>query len=88
MAGFNLGEVSTVEKALDAFQASEDAGRFPQGFRMAAFLHARKGDHPKAATAMRRFLEAAPQFQHAGEIHRKLKEWEEMGVIARLPAAL
>ena len=88
VAGFNLGEVSTVEKALDAFQASEDAGRFPQGFRMAAFVHARKGDYPKAATAMRRFLEAAPKSQHAGEIHRKLKEWEEMGVIARLPAAL
>ena len=87
VAGFNLGDVGTVEKALDAFQASEDARRFPQGFRMAAFLHAQKGDYPKAASAMRKFLETVPDSQHAGEIHRKLKEWEEMGVVARLPAA-
>ncbi len=86
VAGFNLGDVGTVEKALDAFQASADAGRFPQGFRMAAFLHARKGDYPKAAAAMRAFLAAAPKSQHAAEIHGKLREWEEMGVIARLPA--
>ena len=86
VAAFNLGDVGTVEKALDAFEASEDARRFPQGFRMAAFLHAKKGDYPKAASAMRMFLEASPKSQHAGGIHRKLKEWEQMGVIARLPA--
>ena len=87
VAGFNLGDVATVASALDAFQASENAGRFPQGFRMAAFMHAKKGDYPKAAAAMRRFLESSPKSPHAGEIHRKLKEWKEMGVIARLPDA-
>ena len=86
VASFNLGDPASAENALEAFQASEGAGRFPQGFRMAAFLYAQKGDYPKAATAMRRFLEAAPDSQHAGEVHRKLKEWEQMGVVARLPS--
>ena len=87
VASFNLGDPASAENALEALQASEDAGRFPQGFRMAAFLYAQKGDYPKAAIAMRKFLEAAPESQHAAEIHRKLREWGQMGVIARLPSA-
>ena len=86
VASFNLGDAESAEKALEAFQASEDAGRFPQGFRMAAFLHARKGDYPKAASAMRAFLAYAPHSRHAEEVLGKLKEWEEMGVIVRRPA--
>ena len=83
IASFNLGDMTAAANALEAFQSSEDAHRFPDGLRMSSFFHVQKGDYPKAAAAMRLFLKASPNSPHAKETQRKLNEWEDMGMVAR-----
>jgi len=85
IANFNRGKLDLAEQS--ARSAMKSDGSNPTVHHLLASILSQKGSFPEAADEFRAYLKLSPQTETAGEVRKKLAEWEDLGVIKRVDAA-